>query len=74
MIRTGWFRPERLGARAHTGITARVGRPIDSFAHHVRLARPRRSTTRPASGAASRKSLALAVAVVGIRQELDERP
>lgn len=74
MIRTGWLAPERLGRPAHTGITARVGRPIDSFAHHVRLARPAEVYDQASVGSCVAQSLALAVAVVGIRQELDERP
>ena len=50
MIRNGWVDPARYG-RAHTGITAKLGRPLDSFASHIRLARPALSHGPPPSAA-----------------------
>lgn len=73
MIRNGWVDPARYG-RTHTGITMRAGRSLDSFSPHVRLLRPAEVYDQASVGSCVAQSLALAVAVLGIRQELPERP
>lgn len=73
MIRSGWVDPARYG-RTHSGITMRAGRTLDTFAPHIRLAGPAEVFDQASVGSCVAQSLALAVAVLGIRQELPERP
>lgn len=74
MITRGWVDPARYG-RTHTGITARLGRGLDSFAPHVRLARPAEVYDQAAVGSCVAQSLALAVECLALRQSLPaERP
>ena len=70
----GWVDPARYG-RTHTGITAKLGRPLDSFASHIRLARPAEVYDQAAVGSCVAQSLALAVECLALRQSLPaERP
>lgn len=70
----GWLDPARYG-RAHRGVTMRAGRSIDSFATHVRLARPAEVYDQASVGSCVAQSLALAVECLAIRQDLpDDRP
>ena len=74
MLTRGWVDPARYG-RTHTGITARLGRTLDSFASHVRLARPAEVYDQAAVGSCVAQSLALAVECLALRQSLPaERP
>ena len=73
MIRNGWIDPARY-SRPHKGVTMRAGRSIDSFASHVRLARPAEVYDQAAVGSCVAQALALAVEVLAIRQDTTERP
>ena len=74
MITRGWVDPALKG-RTHKGITAKLGRPLDSFASHIRLARPAEVYDQAAVGSCVAQSLALAVECLALRQSLPaERP
>ena len=74
MITRGWVDPALKG-RTHKGITAKLGRSLDSFASHIRLARPAEVYDQAAVGSCVAQSLALAVECLALRQSLPaERP
>lgn len=74
MITRGWVDPARYG-RTHSGITLRGGRRIDSFARHVRLARPAEVYNQHSVGSCVAQALAFAVECSALRQALPaERP
>ena len=74
MITRGWVDPALKG-RTHKGITAKLGRSLDAFAPHVRLARPAEVYDQAAVGSCVAQSLALAVECLALRQSLPaERP